>query len=115
MNLPLFYEKWLEELLRGEAEPPVSLLKFQRMGIDRRIDFLTGLGFSEHFAESIKEMILESDEFDRAIYNYADGSADKGKAKALNALSNIHVNVMTEAANALESVLDNVVPLKRRH
>ena len=115
MNLPLLYERWLEKLLRGESEPPVSLLKFQRMGINRKIDFLSGLGFSEHFAESRKELILESDEFDRAIYYYADDSEETGSTKALKALSQVRNSVMTEAANALESVLDNMPPIRRRH
>ena len=115
MNLPLLFERWLEEILTGDAEPPVSLLKFQRMGIGRRIEFLSGLGFSEHFTESIKEMILESDEFDRAVYNYADGSERTGNAGALKALSSAHETVMTEAANALEAVLENMPPMRRRH
>jgi len=114
MNLPLLFVRWLEEVLSGDAEPPVSLLKFQRMGIGRRIEFLSGLGFSEHFTESIKEMLLESDEFDRAVYNYADGSVRTGNAGALKALSSAHETVMTEAVNALEAVLDNMPPTRRR-
>ena len=108
MNLPLLYERWLEEILSGAAEPPVSLLKYQRMGISRRIEFLSGLGFSEHFAEAIKDMIFESDEFDRAIYNYADGSERNGGMKALKALNSARDSVMSEAANALGEVLDNI-------
>ena len=108
MNLPLLYERWLEEILSGTAKPPVSLLNYQRMGISRRIEFLSGLGFSEHFAEAIKDMIFESDEFDRAIYNYADGSERNGDMKALKALNSARDSVMCEAANALEEALDNI-------
>ena len=115
MNLPLLFERWLEEILSGDAEPPVSLLKFQQMGIGRRIEFLSGLGFSEHFTESIKAILLESDEFDRAVYNYAEGSERTGNAGALKALSSTHETVMTEAVNALEAVLDNMHPTRRRH
>ncbi len=112
MNLPLLFERWLDEILSGDAEPPVSVIEFQRMGIERRIEFLSGLGFSEHFAESIKEMILESDEFDRAVYNIADGSERSGNAGALKALSSAHDSVMTEAVTALEAVLDNMSSMR---
>ena len=108
MILPLSYERWLEEILSGDAEPPVSLLNYQRMGVSRRIEFLSGLGFSEHFAESIKDLIFESDEFDRAIYNYADGSEKSGNVRALKAMNRAHDNVMSDAANKLETALDNM-------
>ncbi len=114
MNLPLLYERWLEEIQSGAAEPPVSLLKYQKMGIGRRIEFLSGLGFSEHFAEAIKDMLFESDEFNLAIYNYADGSGQNGNVRALKALNGARDCIMTEAANELESVLENMQPVRRR-
>ena len=115
MNLPLSYERWLEEILSGDAEPPVSLLNYQRMGVSRRIEFLSGLGFSEHFAESLKELIFESDEFDRAIYNYADGSEKSGNVRALKAMNSACDSVMSNAANKLETVLDNMPTGRNRY
>lgn len=115
MNLPLLYERWLEEIQSGVAEPPVSLLKYQRMGMGRKIEFLSGLGFSEHFAEAIKDMLFESDEFDLAIYNCADGSGQNGNVRALKALNSARDRIMSEAADELESVLENMQPVRRRH
>ncbi len=115
MNRPLLYERWLEEIESGVAEPPVSLLKYQRMGINRRIKFLSGLGFSEHFAEEIKDSLFESDEFDLAISDYADGSGQNGNIRALKALNSARDRVMTKAADELESVLENIQPVRRRH
>lgn len=114
MNRPLLYERWLEEIQSGVAEPPVSLQKYQRMGIDRKIEFLSGLGFSEHFAEELKARLFESDEFDLAIFDYADGSGLNGNVRALKALNSAHDRIMTEAADELESVLENMQPVRRR-
>ncbi len=81
----------------------------------QKIEFLSGLGFSEHFAEAIKDMLFESDEFDLAIYNYANGSGQNGNVRALKALNSARDCIVSEAADELESVLENMQPVRRGH
>ena len=106
--LPLLYERWLDGLSRGEEEPPIASTEYQRLGIEKRLEYISGLGFSEHLTESMKERLLEDDDFERAIYHLINGSADLGREKALLAISNSAECVLTEAADALLVVLDNL-------
>ncbi len=106
--LPPLYERWLDGLSRGEEDPPIASAEYQRLGIEKRLEYVSGLGFSEHLSESMKEQLLEDDDFDRAIYHLIDGSTDLGKEKALLAISSAAESVLTEAADALFVVLDNL-------
>ncbi len=106
--LPPLYERWLDGILRGEEEPPIASADYERLGMEKRLEYISGLGFSEHLTESMKERLLEDDDFERAIYHVIDGSADLGREKALLAISTTAESILTEAADALFVVLDNL-------
>ncbi len=106
--LPPLYERWLDGLSKGEEEPPISSLEFQRLGMSKRMDYVSGLGFGERLTECMKEELFEDDDFERAIYHIVDGSADLGRERALVAISNAAENILIEAADALEVVLENL-------
>ena len=106
--LPQPYERWLDRLSRGEEEAPIAPIEYQRLGVERRLEYISGLGFSEHLTETVKEQLLEDDDFARAIYHLIDGSADLGREKAVVAISNAAKSVITEAADALFDALDNL-------
>ena len=72
------------------------------------MDYVSGLGFGEYLTETVKEKLLEEDDFERAIYYIVDGSDELGRKKALAAFSNAAESVLSEAADALEAVLDNL-------
>ena len=106
--LPQLYGRWLDRLSRGEEEAPISSIEFQRLGAAKRLEYISGMGFSEHLTETMKESLFEDDDFDRAIYHVIDGSDDLGKANAADAISNTAESVLSEAADALSTVLDNL-------
>ena len=106
--LPLLYGRWLDGLSRGEEEAPISSLEFQRLGAAKQLEYISGLGFSEHLTESMIEILLEDDDFERAVYHVIDGSDALGKEKALLAISNSADKIRTEAADALFEVLDDL-------
>ena len=106
--MPQLYGRWLDRLSRGEEEPPISSIDFQRLGLAKRLEYISGMGFSEHLTESMKETLFEDDDFDRAIYHVIDGSDEMGKAKAADAISTATDNILSEAADALFEVLDNL-------
>jgi len=106
--LPPPYERWLDGILRGEEEPPIASTEFQCLGMEKRLEYISGLGFSEHLTESMKERLLEDDDFERAIYHVIDGSVDLGREKALLAISTTAEIILSEAADALFAVLDNL-------
>lgn len=103
--LPPLFERWLDGLSRGEEEPPIAPIEYQRLGMEKRLEYISGLGFSEHLTESVREQLLEDDDFERAIYHLIDGSADLGREKALLAISNSAESILSEAADALFVVL----------
>ena len=103
--LPRLYGRWLDGISRGEEEAPISSIEFERLGAAKRLEYISGLGFSEHLTESTKESLFEDDDFDRAIYHVIDGSDEIGKAKAANAISTAAESVLSEAADALFDVL----------
>ena len=103
--LPPLYERWLDGLLRGEEQPPIASAEYRRLGLEKRLEYISGLGFSEHLTESMKEQLLEDDDFERAIYHVIDGSADLGREKALLVISTTAERILTEAADALFVVL----------
>ena len=105
MMLPQLYGKWLDRLSRGEEEPPISSIEFQRLGAVKRLEYISGMGFSEHLTETMKETLFEDDDFDRAIYHVIDGSDETGKERALVVISVSAANILTEAADALFDVL----------
>ena len=106
--LPQLYGRWLDRLSRGEEEAPISSIKFQRLGSAKRLEYISGLGFSEHLTEYMKETLFEDDDFERAIYHVIDGSDETGKVKAADAISTVAENILTEAADALSMVLDDL-------
>ena len=106
--LPPQYDTWLDEILTGESNPPISLSDYQKLGIAGRMKFVSGLGFGDYFVESMKEVIFESDEFDIGLYLIVDGSAEAGKAGVLTVVMNTGEGMLLEAADALEVVLDNL-------
>ena len=106
--LPRLYGRWLDGLLKGEEEAPISSIEFERLGSAKRLEYISGLGFSEHLTESTKESLFEDDDFDRAIYHVIDGSEALGRERAIAALSNTAENILTEAADALSMVLDDL-------
>ena len=106
--LPQLYGSWLDRLSRGEEEAPISSIDFQRLGSAKRLEYISGLGFSEHLTESMKETLFEDDDFERAIYHVIDGSEALGRERAIAALSNTAENILTEAADALSMVLDDL-------
>ncbi|TFB12877.1 hypothetical protein E3V33_04145 [Candidatus Marinimicrobia bacterium MT.SAG.4] len=67
------------------------------MGAAKQLEYISGLGFSEHLTESTKESLFEDDDFDRAIYHVIDGSDEIGKAKAVNVISTAAENILSEA------------------
>ena len=95
--LPRLYGRWLDGLLKGEEEAPISSIEFERLGSAKRLEYISGLGFSEHLTESTKESLFEDDDFDRAIYHVIDGSDEIGKAKAVNVISTAAENILSEA------------------
>ena len=106
--LPQLYGRWLDRLSRGEEEAPISSIKFQRLGSAKRLEYISGLGFSEHLTESMKETLFEDDNFERAIYHVIDGSDEMGQVKAADAISTAAENILSEAADALSDVLNNL-------
>ena len=102
--LPQLYGRWLDRLSRGEEEAPISSIKFQRLGSAKRLEYISGLGFSEHLTESMKETLFEDDNFERAIYHVIDVSEALERERAIAALSNTAENMITEAAEALSEV-----------
>ncbi len=106
--LPPMYERWLDGLSRGEEDPPIGSVEYRRLGIEKRLEYISGLGFSEQLTESMKEQLLEDDDFDRAIYHLIDGSTDLGREKALLAISSAAESVLTEASDALIVVLEDL-------
>ena len=106
--LPQLYGRWLDRLSRGEEEAPISSIEFQRLGSAKRLEYISGLGFSEHLTESMKETLFDDDDFDRAIYHVIDGSEALGRERAIAALSNTAENILNEAADALSMVLDDL-------
>ena len=108
MTLPLPYERWLEVLSRGEEDPPIASIEFRRLGFGKQLEYISGLGFSEHLTERMKESLFEDDDFERAIYHIVDGSGEIGKRKAVEAILRTSENILTEAADALFTVLDNL-------
>ena len=106
--LPLPYERWLDGLSRAEEEAPITSIEFRRMGFEKRLEYISGLGFSEHLTIRMKERLFEDDDFERAIYHIVDGSGEIGKMKAVEAISRASETVLTEAADALFVVLDNI-------
>ena len=106
--LPQLYGSWLDRLSRGEEEAPISSIDFHRLGSAKRLEYISGMGFSEHLTESMKETLFEDDNFERAIYHVIDGSEALGRERAIAALSNTAENILTEAADALSMVLDDL-------
>ena len=106
--LPPQYDKWLDEMLMKESDPPISLSDYQKLGIAGRMKFVSGLGFGDYLVESMKEAIFENDEFDLGLYLIVDGSAEEGKAGVLTVVMNTGEGMLLEAADALEVVLDNL-------
>ena len=106
--LPLPFERWLDGISRGEEEAPIAPIEFRRLGFEKRLEYISGLGFSEHLTKRTKERLLEDDDFERAIYHIVDGSEEIGKKKAVEAISRASETVLTEAADALYVVLDNL-------
>ena len=56
----------------------------------------------------MKETLFEDDNFERAIYHVIDGSDEMGKVKAADAISTAAENILSEAADALSDVLNNL-------
>lgn len=106
--LPPQYDTWLDEILTGESDPPISLSDYQKLGVAGKMKFVSGLGFGDYWVESMKETLFESDEFDTGLYLIVDGSEDAGKAGVLTAVMNTGEGMLLEAADALEVVLDNL-------
>ena len=61
--LPPLYERWLEGLSRGEEEAPIGSTEYRRLGAEKRLEYISGLGFSEHMTECMIERLLEDDDF----------------------------------------------------
>ncbi len=106
--LPPQYDTWLDEILTGESDPPISLSDYQKLGVAGRMKFVSGLGFGDYLVERMKEAIFESDEFDTGLYLIVDGSAEAGKAGVITVIMNTGEAMLMEAADALEVVLDNL-------